>query len=97
MANWTLRTSLKLTTGVKYQFHQGFFYQIRDPEIPITLCSQSQDNKIVNPAGNRTQAAGLEGRVSTDHATATNCYCFIILFKNIMKTETVDGHREWFG
>ena len=26
----------KFTTGVKYQFHQGF-YQIRDPEIPITL------------------------------------------------------------
>ena len=36
LANWTLQTSLKFTTGVKYQFHQGFFYQIRDPEIRIT-------------------------------------------------------------
>ena len=24
LANWTLRTSPKFTTGVKYQFHQGF-------------------------------------------------------------------------
>ena len=36
MANWALRTSLKFTTGVKYQFHQSFD-QIRDLEIPITL------------------------------------------------------------
>ena len=27
---------------------------------------------IPDPAGNRTRAAGLEGRHSTDHATATN-------------------------
>ena len=27
--------------------------------------------KIPHPAGNRTRAAGLEGRDSTDHATAT--------------------------
>ena len=25
LANWALRTSPKFTTGVKYQFHQGFF------------------------------------------------------------------------
>ena len=25
LANWALRTSLKFTAGVKYQFHQGFF------------------------------------------------------------------------
>ena len=37
LANWALRTSLKFTIGVKYQFHQDFFHQIRDPEIPITL------------------------------------------------------------
>ena len=35
LVNWALRTSPKLTTGVKYQFHQGFD-QIRDPEIPET-------------------------------------------------------------
>ena len=28
--------------------------------------------KIPDPAGNRIRAAGLEGRVSTDHATATD-------------------------
>ena len=28
--------------------------------------------KIPDPAGNRTRAAGLEGRDSTDHATATS-------------------------
>ena len=38
LANWDLCTSPKFTTGVKYQFHQGFD-QIRDPEIPITLRS----------------------------------------------------------
>ena len=38
LANWALRTSLKFTTGVKYQFPQVcFFNQIRDPKIPITL------------------------------------------------------------
>ena len=33
-ANWVHRTSPKFTTGVKYQFHQGFW---PDPDIPITL------------------------------------------------------------
>ena len=28
--------------------------------------------KIPDPAGNRTRAAGVEGRESTDHATATD-------------------------
>ena len=28
--------------------------------------------KMYDPAGNRTRAAGLEGRDSTDHATATD-------------------------
>ena len=28
--------------------------------------------KIPDPAGNRTRAAGLEGRDSTDHATTTD-------------------------
>ena len=28
--------------------------------------------KIRDPAGNRTRTAGLEGRDSTDHATATD-------------------------
>ena len=36
LGNWALRTSPKFTTGVKYQFHQGF-RQIRDPEIPIII------------------------------------------------------------
>ena len=36
LANWVLRTSLKFTTGVKHQFHEGFD-QIRDLEIPIIL------------------------------------------------------------
>ena len=30
------------------------------------------DVKISDPAGNRTRAAGLEGRDSTDHAAATD-------------------------
>ena len=30
------------------------------------------ENKFPDPAGNRTRAAGLEGRESTDHATATD-------------------------
>ena len=37
LANWALRASPKFTTGVKYQFHQVFFYQIKHPEILITL------------------------------------------------------------
>ena len=36
MANWALQTPPKFTTGVKYEFHQGFD-QIRDPEILITF------------------------------------------------------------
>ena len=36
LANRALRTSPKFTTGVKCQFCQVFFYQIRDPEMPIT-------------------------------------------------------------
>ena len=36
LGNWARRSSPKFTTGIKYQFH-GYFYQIRDPEIPITL------------------------------------------------------------
>ena len=35
LANWVFQTSPKFTTGVKYQFHQGFD-QIRHPELPIT-------------------------------------------------------------
>ena len=31
--------------------------------------------KIPDPAGNRTRVAGLEGRDSTDHATATWLFC----------------------
>ena len=47
LAVWTLRTSPKLTTEVKYQFHQGF-YQIRDPDMPITRLSQVTDRKLNN-------------------------------------------------
>ena len=32
----------------------------------------STEIKIPDPAGNRTRAPGLEGRDSTDHATATD-------------------------
>ena len=39
LANWDLRTSLKFTTGVKYQLYHGFDL-IRDLEIPITLRPQ---------------------------------------------------------
>ena len=39
LANWVLRTSPKFTTGVKYQFHQGFFNR-SGPEIHITLRPQ---------------------------------------------------------
>ena len=34
--------------------------------------------KISDPAGNRTRAAGLEGRDSTDHATATDKFLFLL-------------------
>ena len=34
--------------------------------------------KIPDPAGNRTRVAGLEGRDSTDHVTAT--YMLVILW-----------------
>ena len=33
--------------------------------------------KILDPTGNRTRAAGLEGRDSTDHATATDSLLYI--------------------
>ena len=36
LVNWTLRTSPKFTTGVKYQLHEGFD-QIRNPEFRITF------------------------------------------------------------
>ena len=32
--------------------------------------------KIYDPAGNRTRAAGMEGRNSTDHVTATDYYYY---------------------
>ena len=35
--------------------------------------------KIPDPAGNRTRAAGLEGRDSTDHATATDKFLVTII------------------
>ena len=38
LANWALRTSPKLITEVKISSIR-IFDQIRDPEIPITLCS----------------------------------------------------------
>ena len=49
LANLVLRTSPKFTKGVKYQLHQSFLYQIRDPEIPITLRFE-QTTKILNIA-----------------------------------------------
>ena len=36
--------------------------------------------KIPDAAGNRTRAAGLEGRDSTDHATATDCLLLVCIF-----------------
>ena len=50
MANWALRTSPKFATGVKHQFHQGFFYQIRDPEIPINIYRVLKNN-VYNVSG----------------------------------------------
>ena len=42
LANWALRTSPKFTTGVKYQFHQGFLTrsEIRKSQSPFApyLC-----------------------------------------------------------
>ena len=40
--------------------------------------------KIPDPAGNRTRAAGLEDRDSTDHATATDIL-MKLKYKNIYK------------
>ena len=39
----------------------------------LNLCTEI---KIPDTAGNRTRAAGLEDRVSTDHATATDMMKF---------------------
>ena len=36
LANWALQTSTRFTTGVEYQFHEGFDH-FRDPEILVTL------------------------------------------------------------
>ena len=39
LANWALRTSPKFTIGVKYQFHQGFFFirsKIRKSQSPFS-------------------------------------------------------------
>ena len=50
--------------------------------------------KIPDPAGNRTRAVGLEGRDSTDHATATDVYntCyFYISHKTIFHKRKVTG------
>ena len=49
LANWALRSSPKFTTGVKYQFHQDFFVQMRDLEIPITLRPLIHRVKISRP------------------------------------------------
>ena len=35
------------------------------------------ENKTPEPTGNRTRAAGLEGRDSTDHATTTDIFYFV--------------------
>ena len=45
LANWALQTSLKFTTGVKYQFHQGFWPDQRswNPNHP-----SSRNNTTVN-------------------------------------------------
>ena len=47
LANWALRTSPKFTTGVKYQFYEGF-NQMRDPEIPITVRWLDISIKLLN-------------------------------------------------
>ena len=45
-SDWALPTSPKFTTGIKYQFHQGFDH-IRDPEIPITLRFRCLCNSMI--------------------------------------------------
>ena len=35
LANWALRTSPKFATGVKHQFHQGFFTRSEKPRLKI--------------------------------------------------------------
>ena len=49
--------------------------------------------KIPDPAGNRTRAAGLEGRESTDHATATdsNVECLYKMHNFLYFKNTVIG------
>ena len=51
--------------------------QIPNPKIEI---------KIPDPAGNRTRAAGLEGRDSTDHATATDG---VILIELVLQLDLI--------
>ena len=51
---------------------------------------QRTEIKIPDPAVNRTRAAGLEGRDSTDHATALFFLCFSkmqILYKEVAKVD----------
>ena len=51
--------------------------------------------KILDPAGNRTRAAGLEVRNSTAHATATVLYMDIIN-RNIVVIEVLKIGRGYY-
>ena len=48
--------------------------------------------EIPDPAGNRTRASGLEGRDSTDHATATDYQC---LFSSTFSRASPEISRCW--
>ena len=72
LANWALRISPKFTTGVKYQFNQGFC-QMRDPEIPITL---RPTNNSSAEGRSSTRNSGTKAAVLLDIYGAGASRCF---------------------
>ena len=64
LANWALRTSPKFTSGVKYQFHQGFD-QITDPEIPIALRPLNSIGLLIKEGSGETPLVSDKLRAQT--------------------------------
>ena len=71
LANWALHNSPKFTIGVKYQFHQGFFDQIRNPNHPSPHIYHQHHQSVLPKGRSFTAYSGtkaavlLKGRSST--------------------------------
>ena len=93
---WVTRPSglhKKFTTVVKYQFHQGF-YQIRDPEIPITLSPNNNNNNNnlllcshgVHMNHNRMDSKDI--RYRKEHGSIDSPVVIITIIQSLMTLET---------